>query len=79
MGWAVPAAIVVAALVFSALTGSSGHALLTTTARAGAVALLLVVSRASVHMGHTWRVFVSHDSIRNDIAAAGGLGQRLSV
>ena len=78
-GWAVPAALVVAALVFSALMGASGHAFLTTAARACAVALLFAVSRASVHMGHTWLVFARHDSIRNDIAAAGGLGQRLSV
>lgn len=77
--WVVPGAIVVVALVFSALLGASGHALLTTAARASAVALLLVVSRASLHVGHTWRAFASHDSIRNDIAAAGGLGQRLSV
>jgi len=77
MRWALPAGAMVAALVFSAVNGSSG--LLTGTARATALLLLLFVSRASVEMGHRWRVFTSHDSIRADIAAAGGLGKRLSI
>jgi len=79
MGWLLSAGAMVLALVFSALTGSSGHAFLTDVARLTAVLLLLGVSRASLRMGHTWRVFARHDSIRADIAAAGGLGKRLAV
>lgn len=78
-GWLLLAAALVVAFVFSALTGSSGHAFLTTAARSSAVVLLLGVSLASVHMGHVWRVFARHDSIRAGIAAGGGLAQRLSV
>ncbi|HEX2701306.1 MAG TPA: hypothetical protein VHM89_13985 [Acidimicrobiales bacterium] len=77
--WALPVAAVAGALVFSLVSGSHGHELLTATARATAVALLLFVCRASVEMGNRWRVFSRHDSIRADIAAAGGLGKRLSV
>ncbi len=78
-GWLALVAALVVALVFSALTGSSGYAFLTSAARSSAVALLLGVSRASLHMGHVRRVFARHDSIRADIAAGGGLAQRLSV
>ena len=78
-GWVLPVAAMVVVLVLSALTGPSGHEFLTNAARSSAVVLLLGVARASMHMGHLWRVFARHDSIRADIAAAGGLGKRLSV
>ncbi len=79
VGWLLPCAAMVTALVFSALTGSSGHAFITSAARSSAVVLLLGVSWASLHMGHALRVFARHDSIRADIAAGGGLARRLVV
>ena len=78
-GWVLPVAAMVVVLLISALTGPSGHPFLTNAARSAAVVLLLGVARASMQMGHLWRVFARHDSIRADIAAAGGLGKRLSV
>lgn len=62
-----------------ALGGSSGQALLDAGTRLAAVLLLMLVARASLAMGHRLLVSSRHDSIRADIAATGGLGQRLSV
>jgi hypothetical protein len=77
--WLAPAGALIVALTLSALLGSSMQAFLTNVTRSAAVTLLFCVARASVHMGHTWRMFARHDSIRADIAAGGGLAQRLSL
>ena len=78
--WAVllPVSLVVA-LVFPAVTGSSGENFLTSSARATAIVLLVGVIGAAVETAHRWRIFTLHDSIRADITAAGGLGKRLMV
>lgn len=68
------------ALAYSvAVRSPGGESILGATARATAVVLLSVVTWSVVQTAHRWRVFIRHDSIRADIAAAGGLGKRLSV
>lgn len=72
-------AAVIAALVSSAVDRSAGHPILAALARSTAVVLLVGVSWACVQLALRWRAVVRHDSIRADIAAAGGLGRRLMI
>jgi len=78
--WAVVVGALLFVLAYSAVSRSpDGGSLFGASARATAVVLLSAVTWSVVQMAQQWRVFIRHDSIRSDIAAAGGLGKRLSV
>lgn len=75
------ALLVLASLSLTALAAGVGTAgngsFLTTLLGSAASVLLVAVAAASVQTGNRWRMWIRHDSIRADIAAAGGLGRRL--
>ena len=79
--WAAGAAALVVVLLLAALPdGPVSHGdLLRALVSTAATALLVVVTTVSLHEGHRYRDITRHLSIRADIAAAGGLGQRLMV
>ena len=77
--WVVFPAVLVAALVFSAVRQPSDDTALTTAARTAAALLLAAVTCAAAQMAHWRRAATRPDSIRADIAASGGLGNRLMV
>lgn len=77
--WFVMPAVLVAAVVVSTVRQPDDHIVLTMAVRIAAALLLAGVICASVQVAHRWRTVSSHDSIRADIAASGGLGHRLMV
>ena len=79
--WAAGMAAMVVVLLLAAVQDGpfSNGDLLRAFASTAASALLVVVAAVSFHEGHRYRDITRHLSIRADIAAAGGLGQRLMV
>ncbi len=79
--WAAGMAALVVVLVLAAVQDGpvTNGDLLRAFASTTATGLLAVVTTVSLHEGHRYRDITRHLSIRADIAAAGGLGQRLMV
>lgn len=76
----VPAALMLAVIATTTGVGTvSDGSFLKAFVSTAASVLLIGVAVASVQTGHRWREWTRHDSIRADIAAAGGLGRRLMI
>ena len=77
--FAVPVAVAVAVLAVSTGVSPSGESVAAGLARTMATILLMGVAAAAAHAVVERRSEARHASIRDEIAAAGGLRQRLMV
>jgi hypothetical protein len=77
--WSGELPAVLAAMMVGTVVLAASGGLVEKLSTIAAAALLAGVTQASLQVVRQWRTIADHASIRADIAAAGGLGQRLSV